>query len=328
MIKIKYNNFLLSFLILLFNIMLIIFPSNAVKAAKQGLKLWYNAALPSLFPFAAGTSLLIYLNLINTLSRFLAPVSKKLFGISPQGFFAFLSGITSGYPIGASTIAGLYETKQISKAEAMHLSLFCNNSGPLFVLGTVGSVMLKSSRDGLILLISHYFAPVTMALALKPFAPKFKEGCCQKYGSPLSFGKALSLAVEESSLSMINVGGFIVFFSVITELISLTGILKAASNPLSLLGVDSHLSESFILALVEMTKGCALISQWSEPLRLPFLSLLIPFGGLCVTAQSISFLSGVNLPVGNYIKGKLISAVLSFACCLLITAAVKTFINS
>ncbi|MCC8014209.1 MAG: hypothetical protein LIO87_03355, partial [Eubacterium sp.] len=309
-------------------IMLIIFPSNAVKAAKQGLKLWYNAALPSLFPFAAGTSLLIYLNLINTLSRFLAPVSKKLFGISPQGFFAFLSGITSGYPIGAATIAGLYETKQISKEEALHLSLFCNNSGPLFILGTVGSVMLKSQKSGLILLMSHYFAPLTIALVLKPFAPKFREGFKTKPNSSLSFGKALSSAIEKSSLSMINVGGFIVFFSVITELISLTGILKAILNPLSLLGIDSRLSESFILALVEMTKGCALISQWSEPLRLPFLSLLISFGGFCVHAQSISFLSSVNLPVGNYIKGKLLSAVLSFACCLLITASVKTFINS
>ncbi|MCD8238165.1 MAG: hypothetical protein LUC92_02345 [Clostridiales bacterium] len=328
MIKIKHKKYILSLLILLFNIMLIFFPSNAVEAAKQGLKLWYNAALPSLFPFAAGTSLLIYLNFINTLSRFLVPVSEKLFGISPQGFFAFLSGITSGYPMGASTIAGLYETKQISKAEALHLSLFCNNSGPLFILGTVGSVMLKSQKSGLILLISHYLAPVTIALALKPFAPKFKENCNRKQYTSLSFGKALSLAIEKSSLSMINVGGFIVFFSVITELISLTGILKAVSNPLSLLGISPSLSQSFILALVEMTKGCALISQWSEPLRLPFLSLLISFGGLCVAAQSISFLSSVGLPAGSYIKGKLISAVLSFAYCIIITAAVKTFINS
>ncbi|MCD7854027.1 MAG: hypothetical protein LUG66_00205 [Clostridiales bacterium] len=328
MIKIKHKKYILPFLILLFNIMLIIFPSNAVKAAKQGLKLWYNAALPSLFPFAAGTSLLIYLNLINTLSRFLAPVSEKLFGISPQGFFAFLSGITSGYPIGASTIAGLYEANRISKDEALHLILFCNNSGPLFILGTVGSVMLKNQKSGLILLMSHYLAPVTIALALKPFAPKFRASCNEKTNSSLSFGKALSPAIEKTSLSMINVGGFIVFFSVITELVSLTGILKSVSSPLSHLGIDPLLSESFILALVEMTKGCALISQWSEPLRLPFLSLLISFGGLCVAAQSISFLSSVGLPVGNYIKGKLISAVLSFAYCIIIAAAVKTFINS
>lgn len=328
MIFIKHTKYILPALIIAFNIMLILFPSEAVNAAKEGLILWYSAALPALFPFAAGTSLLIRLNIISRLSRLLSPVSKKLFGISPQGLFAFISGVTSGYPIGIATLAELYETKQISREEALHLSFFCSNSGPLFILGTVGAAMLKSSQAGIILLISHYLAPLTAAICLKPCAPAPTRNVKAGTASSVPFGKALSLSIETTCFSMLNVGGFIVFFSVVTELIRLSGILKVVSEPLSLFGISGKLTENLLLSLTEMTNGCRLISLCDMPFKLPLLSLIISFGGLCVHAQSTSLLSAANLPAGKYIKGKVLCAVLSFGYCLLINAAAGFYLYS
>lgn len=301
--------------------MLILFPEEAVSAAKQGLILWYTTVLPSLFPFAVGTSLLISLNAVSLISKAAAPVSKRLFGISSEGFFVFLSGILSGYPIGIHTLTEMYEKRLISRPEAVRLSVWCSNSGPLFILGSIGALMLKDSSAGKIILISHYAAPVILGILLKPKGERAENLNFKKSAEPMAFGKALSLSVEKGCRSMLLVGGFIVFFSVITEIISMTGILSIISLPLSLLGIDSRLTESLILASAEMTKGCRLTADLNTPLKLPFLCFAVSFGGFCVHAQSLSLLEEANLPWKPYITGKVICGFISLFVCIIILRA-------
>ena len=52
----------------------------------------------------------------------------------------------------------LYENGQCSKTEAERLLAFCNNSGPAFILGVVGTGIFASSRAGLLLYLAHIAA--------------------------------------------------------------------------------------------------------------------------------------------------------------------------
>ncbi|MCD7778914.1 MAG: hypothetical protein LUH47_10525, partial [Clostridiales bacterium] len=174
--------------------MLIIFPKEAVHAASRGLVLWYTAALPSLFPFAVGTSLLINLNFVSLISKTAAPFSKKFLGISPEGFFVFLSGITSGYPIGIQTLTEMYSAGHISKSEAVRLSAYCSNSGPLFILGSVGTVMLADPKAALTILSCHYAAPLILGIVLRHTYPSEKNTARKISLKSKNFGKALSLS--------------------------------------------------------------------------------------------------------------------------------------
>lgn len=46
-------------------------------------------------------------------------------------------GIISGYPVGAKIVTEFRKNGECTKAEAERLLAFTNNSGPLFIIGTV-----------------------------------------------------------------------------------------------------------------------------------------------------------------------------------------------
>lgn len=54
-------------------------------------------------------------------------------------------GIISGYPIGAKIVTEFRKNGDCSRAEAERLLAFTNNSGPLFIIGTVGVSMFGNT---------------------------------------------------------------------------------------------------------------------------------------------------------------------------------------
>lgn len=62
-------------------------------------------------------------------------------------------GIISGYPVGAKIVTEFRKNGDCTKAEAERLLSFTNNSGPLFIIGTVGITMFG---DTLIRFIAFY----------------------------------------------------------------------------------------------------------------------------------------------------------------------------
>ena len=80
---------------------ILVYPTEALKAAREGLNLWLNVMIPTLLPFLICTGILVQTGLI---SRLLAPFKtlwKIVFGISPAGAYAVLVGMLCGYPMGA-----------------------------------------------------------------------------------------------------------------------------------------------------------------------------------------------------------------------------------
>ena len=139
---------------------------TAVAYAKQGLSLCGNLILPSLFPFFVLTFLLNDLGLPGYLGRFTEPIMQKLFGISGTGAAAFLMGITGGYPLGAGCIADLVQKGELTPDEGDRLLLFCNNSGPAFLIGAVGVGIFHSGGVGLLLYAVHVFSALVTGLFL------------------------------------------------------------------------------------------------------------------------------------------------------------------
>lgn len=110
-----------------------------MKAAQSGLTLFANSVLPSLLPFFIATELLCHTNIIHYLGRCLNGIMRPLFNVPGEGSFAFLMGIISGYPTGAKIVSNLKEKKICNTEECERLIAFTNNSGPLFIVGTVGA---------------------------------------------------------------------------------------------------------------------------------------------------------------------------------------------
>ncbi len=151
----------------LFTISLLIFSNSNLQAAKSGIELWANSVLPSLFPFFIATELLSHTNIIPILGNILGKFMRPLFRVPGEGAFAFIMGIISGYPTGAKIVTDFRNQGICTKAEAERLLAFTNNSGPLFIVGTIGISLFSNATIGFLLLFTHILACVTVGFLFR-----------------------------------------------------------------------------------------------------------------------------------------------------------------
>lgn len=167
---------LLTTIFTLFMFFLIIFSKTNLFAAQNGLTLWAKNVIPSLFPFFIATELLNYTNLPYYLGRLTHRFMRPLFNIPGEGSYAFIMGIISGYPVGAKIVNKFVEEGTCTKQEAERMLAFTNNSGPLFIIGTVGISLFGDATIGIILFITHILACLTVGLIFG-FLSKRNSNC-------------------------------------------------------------------------------------------------------------------------------------------------------
>ncbi|MGE5544671.1 MAG: nucleoside recognition domain-containing protein, partial [Bacillota bacterium] len=89
-------------------------PAATLEAAAAGLKLWFRAVLPALFPFFVVCDLMVGLGVVRFLGVILEPVMRPLFRLPGQAGFVVAMGFTSGFPVGAVLTRQLYEKGSLS----------------------------------------------------------------------------------------------------------------------------------------------------------------------------------------------------------------------
>lgn len=305
MIKIKkYIKFIIPFLVLFFNFLIILFPKEFIQGSKDGLLIWFNNVLPSLLPFIICTNILIKSGFISFLGTISAPFMGKLLRLKGEGIFPVLCGFLSGYPMGVKIICQMYEEKILDKEDCNHLLSFCSNAGPLFVIGVVGLNMYSNEKIGYYILTVNYTASfiIGFLLSLK------KEKHRIYYKKPVfnyNLGKVLSESIENSMESIVIIGGYIIFFSVFLKIFYV-------------LNFPTILKETMI-CLTEVTKGCEYIStKGINRINLSLLSFITSFSGFCINAQCSCFISKAGLDTKKYFISKMFQSCLSFFVSLIL----------
>lgn len=62
---------------------------------------------------------------------------RPIFNVPGESAYAFVLGLISGYPMGAKIVTDLRNNNNCTKDEGERMLCFTNNSGPLFIIGTV-----------------------------------------------------------------------------------------------------------------------------------------------------------------------------------------------
>ena len=83
------------------------------------------------------------------------------------GAYAMLMGSISGYPSGAKIVTNFRQNNMCTKEECERLLAFTNNSGPLFIIGTVGISLFYDSLIGVLLFITHLLACLTVGILFR-----------------------------------------------------------------------------------------------------------------------------------------------------------------
>ena len=291
-----------------------------IAAAREGLMLWFNQVLPSLLPFVVGANLLAGLGFIHFLGVLAAPVMVSFFKVPGAGAFALLTGLSSGYPMGAKAVAYLRNTRQIRQQEAQRLIAFSNNAGPLFIIGFVGTGLFSSTRVGYVLFASHIASAVVVGLIFRIFGEKpkltygglsraFEEYQNFRRKEYEGFGTVFGASVKNAMEAMVLIGGFIIVFSVLIKTLEMGGFFKLFGNFTGLFA-----------GIIEVANGARILAQTGSPNSASVIiaAALISFGGLSVHSQTAHFLKDTDIKFAPYLLAKVLQAIISAFICLVL----------
>ena len=315
---ISLKNLFFPVLFVLFILCLLTFSNSNLQAAKSGIALWANSVLPTLLPFFIATELLRHTNVISILGKVFGKLMRPLFCVPGEGAFALLMGIISGYPVGAKIVANLKENKLCTEIEAERLIAFTNNSGPLFIIGTVGVGMFCSSHIGFILFLTHILSCLTVGFLFRwwkvSYERKFRSSEYSINTHTLSFcdlGEVLSKSIITSINTILMIGGFVVLFSIIISILQSCNFLVIISNFFSLLNIPTNLTMGLLTGFLEITNGISYICSLSFSninLKIVFCAFVLGFGGFSVLLQVLSITSKAKISIKSYFFGKLLQA--------------------
>lgn len=266
---------------------------------QNALKLWAWQLVPSLLPFMILTSA-VSPYLYRFISIFPSKAdtwTQRILGLSLFGTYLLLVGQLCGYPIGAKMVKEAYVNRSITDSEAQYLLTICNQSSPAFLEFYVGAFALENTISVIHLFIIFYGATFMTSLITRYIYPAEKEQYQIAFHRKrtASFFSLLDKSISDSCMTILRVGGYIIFFSLVN---------------FSLLTLFSSFGKKVycLTALLELTNGLSLLKThfYEKAFYTPFVLALTAFGGFCTMAQIKGMLLGTFLSLKPYIIGKLI----------------------
>ena len=290
--------------ILSFLLLLLCMPEAALKGAKSGLLLWFHQVLPSLLPFFIVSGLITATGIGALLSKLLSPIFCPIFHCSKTAAYPILIGFLSGLPIGAKTIADYVEKGWLSKQEGQYLLPLCNNSGPFFILSYIALNELDIPEKKYALLCIIYAAPmITVCLSYFLFyhrKPFHLSNTLSEQFTKFSY-ELLDNCIMTGFEVLTKVGGYLILFSILAEILPALLPLSALFNAL-------------LTGTLEITVGIHKLA--ALPLHLhkktALIAAITTFGGLSGLAQTKSAVSQSGLTLFPYVITKITASCLAF----------------
>lgn len=334
-------------LITLLAVLFVADPKTVVDAALAGLRIFLDVVLPSLLPFFILSEFVLGFGLVHFLGVLLEPFMRPLFNVPGAGAFAFSMGLAAGYPMDAVITSRFRKMNMCTRVEGERLLAFTNTADPLFILGAVAVGMFKNPAAGGVLAFAHYLSSFTVGFLFRFYGrgedadsrgagggPKAPERGTMPHGGRReclllraframrqarredgrAMGKMLNDAVSESMSTLLKIGGFIMLFSVLSAVMTSSGLMHLLAAPVGLVlrgvGLDPQLAPSIVSGIMELDVGTAQAAATTSPLpdRLVVASAIIAWSGLSVFGQVASIVQGADIRMGPYVLARLAHA--------------------
>ncbi|QDP40074.1 sporulation integral membrane protein YlbJ [Radiobacillus deserti] len=335
--KSKGKTILLASMALFLAVSLITFPSVSLDASLRGFEMWTEIVFPSLLPFFITAELLIGFGVVKFIGVLFEPIMRPLFNVPGVGSFVWAMGMASGYPSGAKLSSRLRQEEHLTRIEAERLVSFTNASNPLFIFAAVSIGFFHDPQLGVLLAVCHYLGNTIVGILMRfhgkdsereerdargkqsfSLVRAFKEMHQARLEDSRPFGKIFGDAVINSVNTLLMIGGFIIMFSVFTNLLSQVGISPFIAffieHVLQFAQLPEGLALPLLSGLFEITLGAQLISEATISSFLPqaiLVSFILAFNGLSVQAQVASILAETDIRFAPYFFARLIHGVIA-----------------
>lgn len=284
-------------------------PKMCIEAATGSLNICLSVIIPSLFPFFVCSKLLIKNGFAKIAGMPFKKIMRPVFNVPDCGAFAFVIGILSGCPVGARTVTDLYEQNLCTKTEAQRMLCFCNNCGPVFIIGSAAAGMLGAEELGVILYASHIVSALVVGFVMSFYNRKEKLQTKENVVCGKVAGGFADVVAESVSLTG-YVCGFVIFFGVVVAILRQSGIVEFALYYIK----GKTVLKGVLYGMLEMTNGVAELGRGAVSIFvLCGVSFVLGFGGLSIILQVWGIVSeyGFSLPV--FVGAKFLQGVVSAA---------------
>ena len=273
-------------------LLLIIDGKTALSGATDGILLCLQSLIPSLFPFFILSTMLTS-SIAGIPIRFLNPIAK-LCRIPFSCTSLLAVGFLGGYPIGAQNVALMYRKGYLSDHQAKRMIVFCNNAGPSFLFGVLGSMFSEPK-----VLWFLWFVHIISALLVGFIIPGSDDA---RTGTPSQQQISLPAALEISVKTMALVCGWVIISRMALKFLQRW-----------FLWLFPEWVQVLVTGILELSNGCIQLSNIScEGLRFTMAAAFLSLGGVCVSLQTASV--SRDIPQNLYFPGKLLQ------CCFSVTA--------
>lgn len=283
-------------------LVIILDGKTALFSMQAGIMLCIQTVIPALFPFFL-LSGIVCGSLLGQPIKVFQPLSK--FCRIPRGSETLLIiGLVSGYPVGAQLVTQAYQDGKLSRDTAKRMLGFCSNAGPAFIFGMLSPLFSKASISWLLWCIQ-----IVGALLVSFLLPGNTQSVTTiKCREPITLQKALKNAVK----NMVTVCSWVIVFRLILGFFDRWF--------LWLLPVEARV---LVAGVLELSNGCVMLRELSQDgMRFILASVMLSFGGLCVTMQTLSVTE--DLGCAGYFPGKALQTLI----CLFLSCIAQTFLFS
>lgn len=254
--------------------------------------LFFTRLFPASFIIFIISSILIDYGFINFLSK------TKLNG---NILYVTIMSLISGFPSGAKYTKELLDKKLITEDVANYLISYTSFPNPIFVLGSIATILTK--KIAINLLLSIIISNFILAIFLKP--KKTKNFLLQKNTNP-NFSKSLSLATISACKTLLIVYSSSLFFYLITVLLNNYFTFKP-------------LHYVILNGIFDLTKGIfSTIIIPNITLKSVIILIFLSFGSISIHIQIKSIISDTLIKYKNYLLGRFLATALSIIIFFLI----------
>lgn len=311
------KNQIITILITLFIVLFIINLNTCMQSTFTGLNLVIKAILPTIFPFSVICNLIIHYDGISFYSNILGPIICKPLKLSNCSSFPIVASLLCGYPLGCKYCCDLYELGYISKEEYLRLLNIASNASPIFLIGSVGAAMLGNIKYGFILLLGNYLAPLIIGFFTKKNTHEFNNSneYPLKTDGSYNFGIIIKTSIENAINTTLQVGAFVIIFSIIIGIIKNSSLINIIFNNIEkVLSLSPNSLYGIFLGSIEYTNGCKILTSISSSIifKLSAISFICSFSGLSIIGQISSFTGKFNISLKKYSFIKFIQGIISF----------------
>jgi len=195
------------------------------------------------------------------------------------------------------------------------------------MIGAVATGIMNNPALGLFLAVPHYLSAFTVGFLMRYYKKERISGKDAHVSNPITDmlnhrkkdGRPVGMIIGDAVKAGVNliliIGGFIIFFSVITGLLKISGFLESlsimASKIIPFDSITPDIISGLLIGFLEVTNGvkeCASL-QLLLVYKLMIISFIIGFGGLSVNAQVMSIISETDLKFNVYFAFKILQGI-------------------